>query len=262
MGTVHDMRGSRANLRLSPVFLAILAATVLCGLITWRYGNAVERPARLALFGFVIGAWIVSLCLHEFGHAYSAYRSGDDSIATKGYLTLNPMKYTDPILSFAIPVLFILIGGIGLPGGAVWIDRGKIPGRLRHSLVSAAGPLANLIFALLLAVAVSALAEDTHKIFWSGVSFLAFLQVTAALLNLLPIPGLDGFGIVEPYLPRSWVRKAGEIGGYAFFILIALLWFGPVNRTFFDVVYRITDAIGVGQFPIALGHALFQFWQN
>jgi Zn-dependent protease len=262
MGTVHEMRGSRANLRLSPVFLAILGATVLCGLAVWRYGNLIERPARLALFGFVVGGWIVSLCLHEFGHAYLAHRSGDDGIATKGYLTLNPLKYTDPILSFAIPVLFILIGGIGLPGGAVWIDRGKIPSRLRHSLVSAAGPLANLVFAIVLAVAVNGLAEDGHRIFWSGLAFLTFLQVTAALLNLLPIPGLDGFGIVEPYLPRPWAQKAAEIGGYAFFILIALLWLGPINRAFFGAVYHLTDALGVGQLPIELGHFLFQFWQG
>jgi Zn-dependent protease len=262
MGTVHKMGRSRASLRPSPVFLAILGATVLCGLVVWRYGNMVERPARLALFGLVIGGWIVSLCLHEFGHAYSAYRSGDDGIATKGYLSLNPMKYTDPILSFAIPVLFILIGGIGLPGGAVWIDRGRIPGRLRHSLVSAAGPLANLAFALVLAVVVNGLAEDGHKIFWSGVAFLTFLQVTAALLNLLPVPGLDGFGIIEPYLPRPLVHKANDIGGYAFFILIALLWLGPVNRAFFGAVYNLTDALGVGRLPIELGHFLFQFWQS
>ncbi|GAA2110931.1 site-2 protease family protein [Actinomadura alba] len=262
MGSVHELRGSRANLRLSPVFLAILAATVLCGLIVWRYENIVEQPARLALFGFVAGAWIVSLCLHEFGHAYFAYRSGDDSIATKGYLTLNPLKYADPILSFAIPVLFMLIGGIGLPGGAIWIERGRIRGRLRHSLISAAGPLANLAFALALALAVNVLAEDDHGIFWSGLAFLTFLQVTAALLNLLPIPGLDGFGIIDPYLPRKWAQKANEIGGYAFFILIALLWFGPINGAFFDAIYYITDALGIDRLPIQVGHTLFQFWRN
>ncbi|MGH3388326.1 MAG: site-2 protease family protein [Actinomadura sp.] len=262
MGSVHEMRGSRASLRLSPVFLAILGATVLCGLIVWRYGSMPEQPARIAVFGLVIGGWIVSLCLHEFGHAYLAHRSGDDGIATKGYLTLNPMKYTDPILSFAIPVLFILLGGIGLPGGAVWIDRGRIPGRLRHSLISAAGPLANLAFAVALAVSVNVLANDDHSLFWSGLAFLTFLQVTAAVLNLLPIPGLDGFGIVEPYLPRAFVRRANEIGGYAFFILIALLWLGPVNRAFFDTVYHLTDLLGVSPLPIELGHFLFQFWRN
>src|SRR5690606_41186678 len=97
--------------------------------------------SQIAVFGFVLAAWMVSLCLHEFGHAYLAYRSGDRSVASKGYLTLNPFKYSDAVLSFLIPVVFIMLGGIGLPGGAVWIERHAIRGRLRHSLISAAGPL-------------------------------------------------------------------------------------------------------------------------
>lgn len=255
--------------RPGPVFLVIVAVFVLCGLIAWRYGQQANVfAARFALFGFVVAGWIISLCLHEFGHAYFAYRSGDHSVATRGYLTLDPRKYADVTLSFFIPVLFILIGGIGLPGGAVWIDRGAIPGRLRHSLISAAGPIANALFAVALALVISILAPAdeaatlSHGVFWFGVYFLAFLQITAALLNLIPIPGLDGFGIAEPYLPRHWVRKANEIGGYAFFILIALLWVPPVNRAFFDTVFHLTDALGINATGIELGRELFQFWRS
>jgi Zn-dependent protease len=264
MGDVRPV-GGRSAVRPSPVFLAVLAAAVLCGLIVWRYGPVTLNPGmteRLAIFGFVIAAWVVSLSLHEFGHAYLAYRSGDRSVATAGYLTLNPAKYADVTLSFAIPVLFILLGGIGLPGGAVWIDRGSIPGKLRHSLVSAAGPLSNLAFAVVLAVVYAQFLDDQHGLFWSALAFLIFLQVTAAILNLLPIPGLDGFGIIEPYLPRHWVLKANEVGGYAFFGLIALLWIPPINRAFFDLIYNVTTAMSIEQFPIALGHALFQFWRT
>jgi Zn-dependent protease len=266
MGPVNQ-RGTAV--RPGPVFIAIVTVFVLCGLISWRYGRmADERLARIALFGFVVAGWIVSLCLHEFGHAYFAYRSGDHSVATRGYLTLDPRKYADITLSFLLPVLFILIGGIGLPGGAVWIDRGAIPGRLRHSLISAAGPIANAVFAIVLAVIIGAAAPADalgtldHGIFWSGVYFLAFLQVTAALLNLLPIPGLDGFGIVEPYLPRPWVAKANEFGGYVFIALIALLWIPSINHAFFDAVFNLTDLLGVDQSWIALGNNLFRFWQS
>lgn len=267
MGPVNQ-RGSAV--RPGPVFLAIVAIFVLCGLVAWRYEQQADaQPARIALFGFVLAGWIVSLCLHEFGHAYFAYRSGDHSVATRGYLTLDPRKYADVTLSFFIPVLFILIGGIGLPGGAVWIDRGAIRGRLRHSLISAAGPIANALFAIALAVVIAAVAPPgddftalNHGIFWSGVYFLAFLQVTAALLNLLPIPGLDGFGIAEPYLPRHWVARANQYGGYVFLGLIALLWIPPINRAFFDAVFRLTDLLGVDQQWIALGNDLFRFWQS
>jgi Zn-dependent protease len=256
MGSVHQMRG-RSAVSPSPVFLAIVGATVIFGLMTWRYGNTMGDRfslVRISVFGFVISAWVLSLCVHEFGHAYLAY--------TRGYLTLNPAKYADVTLSFLIPVLFILLGGIGLPGGAVWIDRGVIPGRIRHSLISAAGPLANVFFAIMLAVIFKNFAHGDHGVFWSALAFLAFLQVTAAILNLLPIPGLDGFGIIEPYLPRHWVHQANQYGGYIFLALIALLWLGPINRAFFDVIYNVTDALGLGEIPIQLGHYLFQFWRG
>ncbi|MGK5558108.1 site-2 protease family protein [Actinomadura kijaniata] len=274
MGSVHHMRGRSRGVSPSPVFLALLAGTVLCGLIAWRYGTITDRPARIAVFGFVVLGWIVTLAVHEFGHAYLAYRSGDRDVATRGYLTLNPLKYADPILSFGIPVLFILLGGIGFPGGAVWVDRSAIHGRLRHSLVSAAGPLANVLFAVMLAVIFKNFADRGHGVFWAALAFLAFLQVTAAILNLLPIPGLDGFGIVEPFLPRSFVERANQYGGYVFLGLLACLWLIPaVNRAFFDVAYGVSDLIGLGEFPfrmaidmeglpIRTGHALFQFWQD
>lgn len=265
MGSAFEVRSGsdRTETRPSPVFLAILAAAVLSGLIAWRYRALYgEQAAQISVFAFVMLGWIVSLCLHEFGHAYLAYRSGDHSIATKGYLTLNPLKYGDPILSFALPVLFVLLGGIGLPGGAVWIERHRISGRLRHSLISAAGPLANLGFALLLAVAVSNLYTASHMVFWSAVGFLAFLQITAALLNLLPVPGLDGFGIIEPFLPRRLVDKANEVGGYGFFILLALLWIPPINDAFFGAVFNLTDLLQIDRNVIADGYSWLRFWQD
>ncbi|MFD0856148.1 site-2 protease family protein [Actinomadura adrarensis] len=269
MGTVHLNKG-RSSIRPSPVFLTIVLVTVLSGLVAWRYGQITETPARVAVFAFVVAAWVVSLCLHEFGHAYFAFRSGDHSVGTRGYLTLNPAKYADPILSFAFPVLFILLGGIGLPGGAVWIDRHAIQGRLKHSLISLAGPLANIVFAGVLAALFASFADAEHWVFWGGVAFLAFLQVTAALINLLPIPGLDGFGIWEPYLPRDFVEKANQYGGYIFIGLLAALWLiPPVNEAFFDIALGVCGAIGLGEFPfemalpvnpIGWGHALFEFW--
>src|SRR3569833_110736 len=223
---MSNVTALRSSVRPSPIFLFVLGMFALSGLAVLRYGTDVGHPARFLLFVVVVTGWSVSLCRHEFGHAYFAYRSGDRSVAGKGYLTLNPLKYTDVALSFVLPVLFLLLGGIGLPGGAVYIDRGAIRGRLRHSLNTAAGPLANLVFAIVLGVILTNLATTLdHALFWSGLAFLAFLQVTAAVLNLLPVPGLDGFGIVEPYLPRAWVAQASRVGGFVFLVLLALLWF-------------------------------------
>jgi Zn-dependent protease len=248
----------RARSRPSLVFVGLLALCAGGGWLAWMGAGG----ARAGVFLLVVAGWLVSLCLHEYAHARTAYHSGDTSVAEKGYLTLNPLRYSDIGLSIVMPVLFVLLGGIGLPGGAVWVDRARIPGRLRHTLVSAAGPLVNVALAVAVLLAVSRIALDsgTHLEFWAALAFLGFLQVTAALLNLLPVPGLDGFGIVEPWLPRAWVRAAGQVSGYGVLILFALLFIPSVNREFFDLVYRATDAFGVPSFLIDLGQRLFQFW--
>ncbi len=85
---------------------------------------------RFDVFLFVMAGWLVSLCLHEYAHALvAATWAATTSVADRGYLTLNPLKYTHPVLSIVLPVVFLLLGGIGLPGGAVWIDHRHIRGR-------------------------------------------------------------------------------------------------------------------------------------
>ena len=85
----------------------------------------------------------------------SAYRGGDRSVRAKGYLTLDIRRYADLGLSLVLPVFFLLLGGIPLPGGAVWIDHGAIRSRAVRSLVSLAGPAANLVIGAVLAAAVA-----------------------------------------------------------------------------------------------------------
>ncbi len=107
--------------RISPVFLAILAVMAVTGWAVWTDFAALPG---LAVFLFVTSAWVVSLCLHEYAHARTALHGGDVTVGAKGYLTLNPLKYTHAALSIVLPVLFVIMGGIGLPGGAVFIERG------------------------------------------------------------------------------------------------------------------------------------------
>ncbi|MEL7209419.1 MAG: site-2 protease family protein, partial [Actinomycetota bacterium] len=104
-------------IRPSPLFLALVAGFAASGWILWN------RAEDWAVFVFVLVGWVVSLCLHEFAHAVTAFVGGDRSVADKGYLTLDPRHYAEPGLSLVLPILFVLLGGIGLPGGAVWINR-------------------------------------------------------------------------------------------------------------------------------------------
>ena len=246
-------------MRPSPIFLAIVAIAAVGGVLAWRSAAEREPMAYVGVFTFVIAGWIVSLCLHEFGHAVTAWRFGDHDVAVRGYLTLNPFKYANPLLSLGFPVLITLLGGIGLPGGAVWV-RTSFMTKWQKTIVSLAGPFMNVLLAVVLLVSTRLLYDPGHKVFWAGMAFLGFLQITGALLNLLPVPGLDGYGALEPHLSPETQRALQPAKQWAFFILLVLLIATPLNRYFFSVVGWFFDLSGVDSGLIWTGFDLTRFW--
>jgi Zn-dependent protease len=258
MGYWGETRTRRAAFRPSGLFLSLVAVFVASGALLWTGAG----PARLGVVLFVISGWLVSLCLHEYAHALTAYRSGDYAVADRGYLTLNPLKYSNLLLSIILPLVFLFVGGIGLPGGAVWVDHAAIRGRLRESLISLAGPLVNVL-CLLLAVApfVLNLATVEHLTFWAALAFLAFLQLTATVLNLIPLPGLDGGNAVRPWLSHEYRRLFDMAAPWGMLVLFALLLSPVVSGVFFNVVDTIGDVIGLPRYLASDGLALFQFWR-
>ena len=254
-----SIRPLRQSVRPSPIFLALIAVTAAGAALAWFAGRDVGPLAYAGVFVFVIFGWLVTLCVHEFGHAYSAYRFGDRDVATRGYLTLNPFKYTHPLLSLGLPVLFIALGGIGLPGGAVYVRTAYMTKR-QQTLVSLAGPAANLAFAVLLLVATRLFYDAEHSVFWAGVAFLGFLQITAFLLNMLPVPGLDGYGALEPHLSPETQRAVAPAKQWGFFILLLILLAPGVNQWFFGAVYWLFDLSGVDSYLSAVGGQLTRFW--
>lgn len=246
----------RTALAPSPIFVVLLAATVVGGFLAT---SSSPDPRTAGIVILVLGGWAVSLCLHEFGHAITAYRGGDRSVRAKGYLTLDIRRYTDPVLSMLLPLLLLLIGGIPLPGGAVWIDRHRLRSRVVESMVSAAGPLMNLALAVGLIVAV----DRTEPGFWlaAGLSYLAFIQVLAFLINVLPIPGLDGFGVLEPHLQPQTRRFADKVRPFAPLVLFALIIGIPaVGDVLWDATETIFEALGGDEFAANVGEDEFLFW--
>ncbi len=249
----------RQSVRPSPVFLLLVALTVVGGVIAWTATDDYGPMARVGVFLFVIAGWVVSLCLHEFGHAYTAWRFGDTDVAARGYLTLNPLKYSNPFLSLVLPLVFIALGGIGLPGGAVYLRTGFMTPRQR-TLVNLAGPFANLLLGVALLAATRLFGSADHLAFWIGVAFLGFLQITALLLNLLPIPGLDGFNALEPHLSPATQRALQPAKQFGFLILLMVLLAPGPNRMFFDAVFRLVDFLGVDPRLAISGIHLIRFW--
>jgi Zn-dependent protease len=254
-----SIRPIRQSVRPSPIFLAIVALTAVGGVLAWLAAETVAPLAYIGVFVFVIAGWVVSLCLHEFGHAFTAWRFGDHDVAVRGYLTLNPLKYSNPLLSLALPLVFIALGGIGLPGGAVYVRTSFMTARQR-TIVSLAGPFANAVLGVLLLVATRLFYDPAHAVFWAGVAFLAFLQVTALVLNLLPIPGLDGYGALESHLSPETQRALEPAKGFAFFILLILLLAPALNNWFFSVVYWFFELSGVPGGLASVGGSLTRFW--
>ena len=219
------------------------------------------RGGEIGVFVFVFVGWIISLCLHEWGHAATAWAGGDRSVEELGYLTLNPLRYANPFLSIVIPLLFLAMGGIGFPGGAVYVNLNALRGPGWRAAVSAAGPAMNLLF--LVAISLLIHLGGAGGVLLSALAFLALLQATAFVLNLLPIPGLDGFGIIQSLFPQSEQAAMAQIGRFvslAFFVVVISM--PQVLRPVWDVALTLCSYAGIDRGDIANGAALFQFWES
>lgn len=255
-----DRRSGHSAVRPSPVFLLIVLIAVGGGALAWD-ADVDSVRAKVGVFVLVVFGWIISLCLHEFSHAYVAWRAGDHEVEVRGYLTLNPLKYSHPVLSIALPLVFIALGGIGLPGGAVYVDTTRFKTSVQR-LVSAVGPASNALCAVMLLIVIRAFGSVAEQpAFWCGLSFLAFLQITAFLLNILPVPGLDGYGIIEPSLSYQTRRSLDQFKPYGMLILFAVIFFTPLSQVFFDSVYALFGFSGVPEVWAAYGGQLTRFWR-
>ncbi len=212
------------------------------------------------VFVLVLTGWVVSLCLHEFMHSAVALAGGDVSVRARGYLALNPFLYTNATFSIVIPLILLAVGGIPLPGGAVLIESWRLRARWWNSLVSAAGPLTNLVLGVLFTVVSVTVPAGPLA---AGLAFLAVIQFLAAILNLLPVPGLDGFGIIAPYLSPAASASVDKIRPWAPLILFALLFTVPqVSATLFEPAYWFYDLLGGSRGLAAAGSYLFEFWRH
>jgi Zn-dependent protease len=245
------------------VFLLMVAALAASGFALWE-----QRGGMFAVCAFIVCGWMVSLCLHEFAHAATGFHGGDLSVEAKGYLSLDIRRYAHPFLSFVIPLIFVIVGGIGLPGGAVWINKSALRTKRWRSATSYAGPAANAICALLCMLPfalglITARTLATQFFFCAAVAFLGALQCVAVVLNLIPIPGLDGWGGIEPFLSARSADFGRRVAPFAFLLLFAgLLYIPGLNHAMWHLVDRVTQAFGVPLGLPEVGYELMKFWVN
>ncbi|MFC4084788.1 site-2 protease family protein [Amycolatopsis samaneae] len=254
-------------MRPSPVFLGILVLAVVGGVLaafssSSRFSLNPKDPLLVTGVVLLVAAgWVASLSLHEFGHAIVAFRGGDQSVAHKGYLSLDVRKYTDPMLSVVLPLIFLVIGGIPLPGGAVWINRGALRSRSTSSWVSLAGPLSNLAVGAAITLVCYLVPMSIGLLV--GLSYLALLQIVTFILNILPIPGLDGWGAIEPYLSPQARDFGARARPWAPLILFAALFLlTPVNTALWKGAFALFNAVGGVEDAAQVGQYVFMFWRH
>lgn len=263
--------GSVFDLLPSPVFVLVLGLTVFAGWLSWRAVEldwAAEDTSVTPLIPplFILLGWIVSCAVHEYAHALAAHLAGDRSQRGGAYLRLNPLGFEHAFAGTVLPALFLGFGAFGLNGPPAFVDWERLP-RGRRVMVALAGPLASLVLAAALAVTVSVLVppgNDTTNWAIAALAFLAFLNLTSAVINLLPVPGLDGFEVLAAALPgRPWVSVARANALFGSVAVFAILWF-PVLRDLwvglFYTLFRTAMPNPTFEGTVFLGELLLRFW--
>lgn len=244
-----------------PAVIILIAALVIGGWMTTR-----KELSDIGIVVVIVGGWVVSLSAHEFAHALAADLGGDHTVRDKGYLSFNPLKYTHILLSVIMPIFFLLIGGIALPGGAVYIDRSRLRGPKWESVVSAAGPAASLFVTIIMALPFmldlvrGRIASDAAPL-WAALAALILFNLAGVILNLLPIPPLDGFGIIAPWLTPGLRARLYLLSSFGFLILIAALWSPPIGDAFWNAIFDLLQRLGVSPALAAVGIQRLMFWR-
>lgn len=197
---------------------------------------------------FIIVVIMFSVVIHEVMHGVAADWLGDPTARLAGRLTLNPIPHLDPIGSVLLPIIFALTPGSFFFGWAKPVPYNPYnlrPGRFSEAIVAAAGPASNLAIAIFFALAL-------RVGFFAGLEslfiYIVAINVSLMLLNLIPVPPLDGSKIVSAILPRALSRGYEQIRhqlefnpflGFGVVIVIILLFSG----TYSSIVFAITRAL-------------------
>jgi Zn-dependent protease len=180
------------------------------------------------MFGFdpeyliiLLAVVLPSLTIHEYAHAWTAYKFGDDTAKSMGRLTLNPIAHIDPIGTILVPLIAHFGWAKPVPVNFAVLSRTQM------LLVSIAGPVSNVLLATVLALAYHILPVQAIPFAESFILLGVFLNLVFAIFNLLPIPPLDGSRIVYAGLKsQKAIMVYHNISHFGIFIVLGLVYFG------------------------------------
>lgn len=176
---------------------------------------------------------LLGVTLHEAGHAYAAFYLGDDTAKRAGRLSLNPLVHVDRVGTIIVPIAMKLLGAPFMFGWAkpVPVNVGRLRNPRRDSIiVSLAGPSANIIIAIVggfLINMVYNMGYGPQDWAFDTLVYMVFLNVLLAVLNLMPIPPLDGGHVLMGLLPYEQSQQLAKIAPFGFFIVIGIFMTVP-----------------------------------
>jgi Zn-dependent protease len=182
-------------------------------------------------------AYLLALSWHESAHAWTAWRLGDWTGKSLGRISLNPIRHVDPFGTILLPLILWL----GSNGHMMFGYAKPVPynpyalrnGPLGAAMVAGAGPVSNLVLALISALVLAFLVRTGAARFEMGFAFLIALivvNVTLAVFNLIPVPPLDGGTVLGGVLPRGAARVFAQVEFLGIVVLVALMASGLLGR--------------------------------
>jgi Zn-dependent protease len=180
---------------------------------------------RALTYLFVLPIFLVSLTIHEYAHAWMAYRYGDDTAKSMGRLTLNPLAHISLFGTIILPLLVHFGWAKPIPVNFSILTKKQI------FCVAVAGPLANILLALILTGAFHLLSLEAVPLLGYFILLAIMFNIILAVFNLIPIPPLDGSRLVYTLLksPRA-INAYYKFGRYGIFVLIAFLLLGGFEK--------------------------------
>jgi Zn-dependent protease len=192
---------------------------------------------------------IMSVVIHELSHGYMADRLGDPTPRLQGRLTLNPVKHLDPMGSVVVPLITSLFGFTFGWAKPVEYNPYNIKNKRQGEfLIAAAGPLSNLIIALIFGTIIRFAAASAGGItpFIEICTYIVMINIVLAIFNLIPLPPLDGSKLLFSVLPNQYGRLRMTLETYApFFILIVVFFLWRVISPIVSVVFGLFTGIGI-----------------
>jgi Zn-dependent protease len=195
------------------------------------------------IFSLVI--LLFSVIIHEVSHGYAALLLGDHTAEYEGRLTLNPLKHIDPVGTILLPLLCVIMPSGFFFGWAKPVPYN--PYNLRNQkwgevIVAAAGPLSNIVLALVFGLAVRFIALPSAAA--AVCATIVLVNVSLAVFNLVPVPPLDGSKIITAVLPQGWMKVRQSIERFGFvgvilFLLVAWQFFQPLIPWLFGIITGI-----------------------